>query len=154
MGGTIVCGIDGSADSRAAVKVAAQFADRLGSWLILAHVTEPTYVPYASAYPLGGFAGPMMTAHETESEEEAAARLLEGVAVDAGLTDAERRVTIGHPAERLADLANEEDADLIVVGSRGRGALNAVFLGSVSHNLIGVARCPVLIVPPGVSEAQ
>jgi nucleotide-binding universal stress UspA family protein len=154
MGGSIVCGIDGSADSQAAVKVAAQFADRLGSTLILAHVVELAHVPYAAAYPLGGFAGPMATADETESEEEAAARLLERVAADAGLADAERRVTIGHPAERLADVADEEDADLIVVGSRGRGALKAAFLGSVSHNLIGVARCAVLIVPPGVSEAQ
>jgi nucleotide-binding universal stress UspA family protein len=148
MGGTIVCGVDGSADSRAAVKVAAHFADRLGSTLILAHIVELAHVPYAAAYPLGGFAGPMTTA------EKAAARLLEGVAADAGLADAERRVAIGHPAERLAELADEEDADLIVVGSRGRGAMKAVFLGSVSHNLIGVARRPVLIVPPGVSEAQ
>jgi nucleotide-binding universal stress UspA family protein len=91
---------------------------------------------------------------ETESAEEAGARLLQRVASNAGLVDAERRVAIGHPAERLADLADEEDADLLVVGSRGRGALKAAFLGSVSYNLVGVARCPVLIVPPGVSEAH
>jgi hypothetical protein len=45
MGGTIVCGIEGSADSRAAVNVAAQFADRL----ILANVAELAHVPYAAA---------------------------------------------------------------------------------------------------------
>ena len=153
MGGTIICGIDGSADSRAAVKTAAQFADRLGSTLVLAHVAEPAYVPYAAAYPFGGTAGSVAVTEEAESEEDAAAELLQRVAADAGLADAERRVAIGHPAERLADLADEEDADLIVVGSRGRGALKAAFLGSVSYNLVGVARCPVLIVPPGVSEA-
>jgi nucleotide-binding universal stress UspA family protein len=154
MGGTIICGIDGSADSRAAVKVAAQFADRLGSTLILAYVAELAHIPYAAAYPFGGMAGAIATAEEAESEEEAGEKLIQGVAVDAGLADAERRVTSGHPAERLADLADEEDADLIVVGSRGRGALKAAFLGSVSHNLVGVARCPVLIVPPGVSESH
>ena len=37
---------------------------------------------------------------------------------------------------------------MIVVGSRGRGAFKAAFLGSVSTSLIGVARCPVLVVPP------
>jgi nucleotide-binding universal stress UspA family protein len=152
MGGSIVCGIDGSADSRAAVKVAAQLADRLGKTLILAHVAEFAHVPNAAAYPFGGIAGPTPIAEEAESEEEAAARLLECVADDAGVADAERRVAIGHPAERLADLADEEDADLIVVGSRGRGALKAAFLGSVSYNLVGVARCPVLIVPPGALE--
>jgi nucleotide-binding universal stress UspA family protein len=153
MGGSIVCGIDGSKDSRAAVNVAAQYANRLGSTLILVHVVDPAYVPYASAYPFGGMTGPMMVMEKAESEEEAAAKLLERIAVEAGLVHAERRVTIGHPAERLADLADEEDVDLIVVGSRGRGTLKAAFLGSVAHNLVGVARCPVLIVPPGVSEA-
>jgi nucleotide-binding universal stress UspA family protein len=37
---------------------------------------------------------------------------------------------------------------LIIVGSRGRGAFKAAFLGSVSNELIGVVRCPVLVVPP------
>ena len=152
MGGSIVCGVDGSADSQAAAKVAAQLADRLGSTLILAHVVELAHTPFAAAHPLAGMAGPMMMAEEADSKEEGA-RLLERVAVDAGLADAERRMAIGYPAERLADLADEEDAHLIVVGSRGRGALKAAFLGSVSYNLVGVARCSVLIVPPGVSEA-
>ena len=153
MAGSIVCGVDDSPDSRAAVKVAAELADRLGSTLILAHVAEPTYVAYAAAYPLGGTAGPMAAVEEAESKEEESERLLQRLAVDAGLPDAEKRAVIGHPAERLADLADEEHADLIVVGSRGRGAFKAAFLGSVAYNLVGVARCPVLIVPPGVSEA-
>jgi nucleotide-binding universal stress UspA family protein len=58
---------------------------------------------------------------------------------------------VGLPAERLADIADDEHADLIVVGSRGRGAFRAAFLGSVSSSLVGIARCPVLIVPPGAT---
>jgi nucleotide-binding universal stress UspA family protein len=76
------------------------------------------------------------------------------VGVGAGLADAERRVVVGFPAERLAELADEEDAELIVVGSRGRGAFKAAFLGSVSSSLVGIARCPVLIVPPGAAGAR
>jgi nucleotide-binding universal stress UspA family protein len=152
MGRSIVCGVDGSPDSQAAVKVAAEFAGRLGSTLILAHVAEPAYVAYAAAYPFGGTAGPMATAEEAESTEKDSERLLQRVAVAAGLADAERRVAIGHPAEQLAELADDENAELIVVGSRGRGALKSAFLGSVSYNLVGVAGCPVLIVPPGASE--
>ncbi len=151
---SIVCGVDGSPDAQAALAIARDFVERLGSTLILAHVAEPAYVPYAAAYPFGGTAGPTATGKGTKSEEEAAARLLERAAIDAGLADAERRVAIGHPAERLAELADDEDAELIVVGSRGRGAFKAAFLGSVSHNLVGVARCPVLIVPPGAYEEQ
>jgi nucleotide-binding universal stress UspA family protein len=41
-----------------------------------------------------------------------------------------------------------------VVGSRGRGAFRSAFLGSVSNSLVGVARCPVLIVPPGAEVRQ
>ncbi len=154
MGRSIICGVDGSPDSRAALEVAAQLADRLGSTLILAHVAEPEYLAYAAAYPFGGTSGATAAAEEVESEEDAAARLLELVAVDARLADAERRVAMVIPAERLAELADEEDAELIVVGSRGRGALKSAFLGSVSYSLVGIARCPVLIVPPGASEEQ
>jgi nucleotide-binding universal stress UspA family protein len=147
----IVCGVDGSTDSQVAVTIAAQLAKQLGTRLVLAHVAEPAYVPYAAAAPFGGMAGPMAQSAEIDSAEEVAEQLLEQVAVDLGLTDAERRVAVGVPAERLADLADEEDAEFVVVGSRGRGAFKAAFLGSVSTSLVGIARCPVLIVPPGAA---
>jgi nucleotide-binding universal stress UspA family protein len=95
------------------------------------------------AAAFGGMAGNYAVMEEVESQEEAAERLLEHVVVAAGLIDAERRAAVGVPAERLADLADEEDAELIVVGSRGRGAVKSAFLGSVSNRLVGVARCPV-----------
>jgi nucleotide-binding universal stress UspA family protein len=137
MAGTIICGVDGSVDSRAALGVAARLAARLGDRLVLAHAVEYGPVTYEAYSPLGGMAP-----------------RLDFAAVDAGLDQAERRVLTGLPAERLAELADEEDAELIVVGSRGHGALKAAFLGSVSNSLVGVARCPVLIVPPGASDAQ
>jgi universal stress protein E len=152
MSRAIICGLDGSTDSQRALEVAARLAKRLGSRLVLAHVAEVAYVPYAAAYPLGGAGGPTAVANEIDAEEEVGERLLEQAADAAGLGDAERRVEVGVAAERLADLADEEDAELIVVGSRGRGAFRAAFLGSVSNSLVGVARCPVLIVPPGATE--
>ena len=150
----IVCGVDGSPDSVAALKVAAQFADRIQSPLILAHVGELVHVPYAASYPFGGTAGPLAVAEEIESEEDVTERLLDQAAVEAGVVDPDRRHRVGHPAERLAEIADEEDAELIVVGSRGRGAFKAAFLGSVAYSLVGIARCPVLIVPSGADEAQ
>ena len=152
----IVCGVDGSADSQAALRVAADLAARLGLRLIMANVVEPSLAPYAgatSAPMLGGAVAQQRLS--TNGHQEAVAKgLLVSLSAAMGLAGAERRVVVGYAAERLADLADEEGADLIVVGSRGRGAIKAAFLGSVSTSLIGVARCPVLVVPPGAADRE
>jgi nucleotide-binding universal stress UspA family protein len=154
MTGTIICGVDESDDSHAVLSVAAGLANRMGSRLLLVHVAELPHIPYAAAAPFGGTAGAMAVTDEIGLQREAAERLLDRVAANAGLSDVERRVAVGSPAESLADLADEEGAELIVVGSRGRGAFKAAFLGSVSNSLVGVSRHPVLIVPPGVTDIK
>jgi nucleotide-binding universal stress UspA family protein len=118
MSASIVCGVDGSPDSQAALEVAARLSARLGLRLVIAHVAEPAYIPYPAAARFSGMVGRHAVMEEAKSEEEAAERLLEHIVVAAGFTDAERRVVVGVPAERLADLADDEDAELIVVGSR------------------------------------
>jgi nucleotide-binding universal stress UspA family protein len=152
MSGAILCGVDGSVESQDALKVAQQYARRLGTRLVLAHVVEDTPVDYAALDPMaGGHGAGSLVLAATEQRAEAGEVLLKRMAIDAGVEHAERRVAFGYPAERLADLADDEGAELIVVGSRGRGAFKAAFLGSVSKTLIGVARSPILIVPPGVT---
>jgi nucleotide-binding universal stress UspA family protein len=101
--------------------------------------------------PLTEF-GPPMTERRTDADMEASEGLLQRMVADAGVDGAELRTLLGIPAERLADLADDEGANLIVVGSRGRGAFKAAFLGSVSTSLIGIARCPVLVVPRAAAE--
>jgi nucleotide-binding universal stress UspA family protein len=148
MDSSIICGVDGSADSQAAVRVASGLAERLGARLVLTHVVDHAAATSAVG-PMGGAAAsrPLLIDNLDDLEQGAEQLLLE-VAHDAGLEGAERRVAFGFAAQRLADVADEEGAELIVVGSRGRGAFKAAFLGSVSTSLIGVARCPVLVVPP------
>ena len=149
MDSSIVCGVDGSADSLKAVSVAAGLAEPLGARLVLAHIVDHTDVTSAVG-PMGGApTARRLLIDNLEELEQAAEQLLVEVADDAGLQRAERRVAFGFAALRLADVADEEEAELIVVGSRGRGAFKAAFLGSVSTSLVGVARCPVLVVPPG-----
>ena len=151
---SIVCGVDGSPDSEAALAVAARLAERFGARLVLANVVEYVPSPYATAGAIGGYPVARGPAAEAHSEQmQAGAHLLEKMAEHANVEAAKRRVVSGFASERLADLADEENAELIVVGSRGRGALKAAFLGSVSTSLIGVARCPVLVVPPGATES-
>ena len=148
---SIVCGVDGSANSQAALAVAGDLAARLRLRLIIANVVEPSQLSYVGAASLGGVM-PRRPLASIEQQEEAGTRLLVDLSETLGLEQAGQRVIVGYPADRLADLADEEGAELIVVGSRGRGAFKAAFLGSVSTTLIGVARCPVLVVPAGAAH--
>jgi nucleotide-binding universal stress UspA family protein len=127
---SLVCGVDDSAYGRSAARIAARLAEDLGLRLLLVHVSE---------------------ADGNGGGDHAAESLLATIVVEEGLGTVDRRVELGAPAQRLVAVAEDEDAELIVVGSRGRGALRAALLGSVSTEVIGAAPCPVLVVPPGVA---
>lgn len=71
--------------------------------------------------------------------------LLAGVPQLDELPDVSRLVVGGNAATVLADLSG--DADLLVVGSRGRGGFSSLVLGSVSTQSVHHARCPVVVVP-------
>jgi nucleotide-binding universal stress UspA family protein len=86
---------------------------------------------------------------DIDAIESAAHRLIENIVDERQLSEVDERVEFGVPAEQLAEIADQEEAELIVVGSRGPGSFKAAFLGRVSHELLGLARCPVLVVPPG-----
>jgi nucleotide-binding universal stress UspA family protein len=143
---TIVCGVDGSRNATIALGAAARLADQLGARLVVAHVVQGGF----TSGPVEGVRSATF-GRNVEADLAAGERLLHDVLDGEELPDAERQVVLGFPADQLADLADAEEAELIVVGSRGRGALRAAFLGSVSTDLIGVARCPVLVVPPGAA---
>lgn len=137
---SLVCGIDSSEESRAGLRVAAHLSRRLGLRLVVAHVAQAALFP--PPYGTTPIVEPA-----TEADFRLAEELLERVAWKEGITDAESRALHGVPAERLAGLAEEEGAALIVVGSRGRGAFRSALFGSVSQDLLRIARCPVLVVP-------
>lgn len=65
-----------------------------------------------------------------------------------GLRRAVGHVRRGRPAEQLAQLAADLDADLVVVGSQGRRGWERLVLGSVAERTSKVCRCPVWIVRP------
>jgi nucleotide-binding universal stress UspA family protein len=52
----------------------------------------------------------------------------------------------GRPAETIAKLARQENADEIIVGSRGKNALDNMLLGSVSGRLVQIAPCTIVVV--------
>ena len=142
MPGLIVCGVDDSRGGREAVITAAALSERTGLRLMTVHVV-------ASDEDDGLTTGAARTTANSAALQRAE-RVLEVVAGSGGRDEgAQRRVESGHPASRLAAVATEEDADFVVVGSRGRGRLRSAVLGSVSRDLVLHAPCPVLVVPPG-----
>jgi len=58
----------------------------------------------------------------------------------------EPKVAIGDPSVEIVTIAKKENADLIIIGSRGLGALKGILLGNVSQKIAQVAPCPVMIV--------
>jgi nucleotide-binding universal stress UspA family protein len=58
------------------------------------------------------------------------------------------RSQVGNAAHEIAEIAEQQGADVIVVGTRGRTALVGLLLGGVTQRLLHIAPCPVLAVPP------
>ena len=136
--GPIVCGIDGSDESLAAVRVAVDLGRRLHAPVQLIHVTER---PRLSGSPLsdGDYGTRLVASHAAAMRVLLRAANLPQTALDL-------RVELGGAGERLADVAAREGAQLIVTGSSGRGARSGMLLGSVSSRLALTASQPVVLV--------
>jgi len=146
---SVLVGVDGSQHARVALRHAARLAAELDARLVVAHVVQPSISPPGFGPTARQLAGIPVDALVAGGEA-----LVDRILDEEHLADVDRRIVYGFPADRLADIADEEGAELIVVGSRGRGALRAAVLGSVSTDLIGVARCPVVVVPRGTESAS
>jgi nucleotide-binding universal stress UspA family protein len=141
----IVCGVDDSDRAQDAARIAARLCAELDLRLTLVHVAPPPVTPgvavAAYAYPV---------ARADEDSIEAGNTLLDRIAARLNLGErVTRHVVVGEASERLREIAADERAQFLVVGSRGRGLLKSAVLGSVSSALAGDAPCPVVVVPPG-----
>lgn len=141
MSRTVVAGVDGSEGSDRALEWCAVNAPKLDAEVVAVHVFHTPY-----AYP--ALDAPSMPV-EIDRWKTEARRLLESEWT-AALGDVPHRTMFveGSPARDIAEVADDLGADLIVVGSRGRGEVAELFLGSVSHHLAHHARRPLVIVPP------
>ena len=139
MSRSVVCGVDGSDGSLAAAAVAARISTTLGSSLVLGYAVD------ASAFPHGN---ELEAEHHLAPAQERAASLFEMIEDRVGAVELDGRVVRGAPERALPALAAAESAALLVVGSRGRGAVKAALLGSVSSGVVRESDRPVLIVPP------
>ncbi|MCE3267403.1 MAG: UspA domain protein [Solirubrobacterales bacterium] len=134
---TIVLALDGSDGSRRAIPIATELAKRDKARVVLVHVAERVPQPGTTSPPGEG---------EMLAELEKQAQELSEERIDTEVKSAS--IGFGGPAVPIAEIANQEDADLIVVGTRGHGAVAGVLVGSVTQRLLHIAHRPVLAVPP------
>jgi nucleotide-binding universal stress UspA family protein len=162
MPGRVVVGVDGSKASQRVLRWAARDAQRRGAELQVVHVHEPklVYNPYEVSYATTSSprAVERLALEERrwrerqrlaarEAAEAVLEELLEDLPVDLRAVPVEPIVREGpRPAALLLEVAR--NADLLVVGSRGRGGFAGLLLGSVSQQLAQHAPCPVVIVHP------
>lgn len=154
MGSTIVCAVDWDDDgSPEPLRVAADLAARLDRPLVVAHVAPMG--PYgpggAVVAPAPAMPYPYPITPDVGELEEArgeARRRVEQLLADCGIEDAEVEVVLDTtPADGLRRVAKDRDAELLIVGSHGRGLFRAALAGDTSHALVGEAPCPIVVVP-------
>lgn len=146
--GTVVVGVDGSPSSSAAVEYALRDAARRSARL---RVVAAAQLPEYWAGPGGLYALPapelLIADYQREAQlivDDVVAALpqLAGIPVDV-------EAVAGTPGRVLVDASS--DADLLVLGHRGRGALTSALLGSVGLYCVLHATCPVTVVRPSAA---
>lgn len=136
--GPVVIATDGSDSAEQAVLAGARVAQTLGTKAVLAYV-RPTIGPLGEPYYQEKLSEQMTYARAALDRAQAFVREEE--------CEADEEILEGAPAEQIVELARARDAPLIVVGSRGLGAVTGALLGSVSGAIIHRADRPVLVVP-------
>lgn len=137
----IVAGVDGSDSSRAALHWAYDEAVHHGAALTVVMTWHPPSLPMSPPY--GAMTEPD---YQTQPKADALALLEAFVAELAPQTpavDVRTSIEEGNPAKILIERSKE--ADLLVVGSRGRDGFAGMLLGSVSQHLVAHANCPVVV---------
>lgn len=146
----ILVATDGSEDANLAVGVALDLSERTEAELHVVHVRRrPQVLPLARpglAYP-----SPEAITYD-DTCEQGVEELLEeqvGMIRDAEGNVAGAHLREGHPADEIATLAEELEASMVVIGSRGAGPVKRLVTGSVSEGVVNLAPCPVLVMRGG-----
>lgn len=175
MAGKIIVATDGSETGKRAVDFAAALSKKFGTALSIAHVLmhgRPTS-EYEKMAKLEGLTKPVTKSEGVKQTEHPAAlgglfpsagdeietaRMINELgdhivatakkrAEAAGAKDVTTQICLGDIADEILDVAEAEEAEIIVMGRRGLGRAREILLGSVSQKVLHHAGCKVVIVP-------
>ena len=136
---TILYGTDFSVGSNVALEYASALAAGLGAKLLIAHVDDVT--PGLTVGHVGYGYVP-----EVDRIADEQLDTLRHVKPTVAGVQFEHRFVRGNAADELLQIANEDNADLIVIGTHGRTGISRVLMGSVAEAIVRKASCPVLTV--------
>lgn len=140
----ILVATDGSETAHRAATFGANLAKSLGARVTVVHVMAPLRVPPESLVL------PEYLEIAEKARQESGQRILKGAASEVEHTMGKAPDVLlldGNPAKELADAVKAQNADLLVVGSRGLGAFSRMLIGSTSTKLVHICERPVLVVP-------
>jgi nucleotide-binding universal stress UspA family protein len=140
---------DGSEEAALAARIAAELARSTDSELHVVSVAAEYPYVYEAYHDVGAAEGVERTRREAQKVLEEQTQKVG----EAGASIAKSHLKVGAVDEEIIVLAEEEDTDLIVVGSRGLGGVRRALMGSVSDSVVRHAHCPVLVVRPQRTSA-
>lgn len=137
----VLVALDGSEPAFRAVNAAAKMAECIEQ-ISLVYVITITHVVSADGqsmdfFPAEYYQGLNLTALEVLDKAE---KML------GSHPHITKIVESGSPAETILQISERDNYDLLIVGSRGLNTLERLFLGSVSHKIVSLATCPVMLV--------
>ena len=139
----ILCAVDLSEHSKQVAEYAATLAKKLQASVLVVY-TAPSLSQYVGFHvppnTIENFVGEIVTGAEQSMQSFVAENFAD--------IDAKGQVLIGYAAEEILNRANEENADMIIMGTHGRKGIDRILFGSVAEKVVKNARIPVLTIRP------
>lgn len=139
----ILCAVDLSEHSRAVAEYATTLAKAMGASVVVVY-TAPSLSQYVGFHvppnTIENFVGEIVTGAEKSMESFVTENFPD--------VDAQGQVLIGYAAEEIINRADDEQVDLIIMGTHGRKGIDRILFGSVAEKVVKNARQPVLTIRP------
>ncbi len=139
----IVCAVDFSEQSRGVAEYTKTLAQALGAEILCVYVA-PSLAQYVGfkvpASSIDDFVGEIVSGAETTMDQFLEENF-EGM-------ESTGKVLTGYAAEEILDLADQEKADLVIMGTHGRKGIDRMLFGSVAEKVVKSAKCPVVTIRP------